>query len=78
MLIEYRLSKAQRRHLIEMLGPLGATLYWHPRNQGERACAAALKEKGLLAGDVITYSSAYWLTDDGLRIARELQEAERG
>jgi hypothetical protein len=60
-----------------MVGPTGESLYWHPTNQGETACAHALRGKGLLQGDATTHNSAYWLTEDGLHVARELRNEGR-
>ena len=63
------LSKAQKRHLCEMVGPESKSRYWRPRNAGEASCALALRRRGLLAGSAITHSDAYTLTDEGMRVA---------
>lgn len=66
------LSKAQRRHLIEMVNDHGETRFWRPQNSGQHSCARALRAKGLLAGSYSTYSDGYYLTDAGLDMANAL------
>lgn len=71
--VSYRtLSEPQKRHLREMVNEHGETRYWHPANQGERACAAKLKRLGLLEGSALTANDAYWLSETGLKLARGL------
>lgn len=66
------LTSAQKRHLRELHGDGVKTLYWRPANSGEERCAGALRRKGLLSGSFVSYSDAYYLSDEGKRIARLL------
>lgn len=71
--ISYRtLTEPQKRHLRELVGPSGTTLFWRPANSGEQRCAQKLREIGLLEGSHISYSDAYYLSDFGLKLARGL------
>ena len=68
------LSKAQKRHLREMVGASGHSRFWRPNGSGEQSCAYALRKKGLLKGSFVTLNDGFELTDDGMRIARALLE----
>lgn len=72
------LTAPQKRHLAEMVGPTGHTLYWRPSGSAERRCAEALSRKGLLGGSAVSRTDRYYLTDEGLRVAKELTEREAG
>ena len=73
-----RLSTAQKRHLVELLGDGSKILYWHMTYcSPQHRSAVALQKKGLVKqeGSIFSRSGGgYVLTDLG----REVAEALRG
>lgn len=66
-----RLTTAGRRHLSEMIGPDGQSLFWKPKGAGEHRVASKLHIAGLLMPSGYGVR-AYVLTPTGLRVARTL------
>lgn len=68
-----KLSKAQKRHLIELYGDGKQTLYWHAAwGSPQHRTILVLVRLGLLKSEGYGYGQGWCLTDEGLRVAAEL------
>ena len=68
-----RITFAQRRYLVGMLGEDGGTLNWNPVGSDELRCAYKLVALGLVKGYLLSRGSEQvWLTDKGLKVAKSL------
>jgi len=69
-----RLSQAQLRHLSEMVGPDGQSLFWNPHGSEYRTCEV-LQRAGLLIAHHSYGVVAYTLSEEGMKVARAIEVA---